>query len=176
MRVYRLLYPLRTYLITSGRGEESNVMAADWLTVLSHNPPLVGVAIAPERYTHKLIMRYGEFVVSVPSTEMINDVWVAGTVSGPQKVKGMKVTFVPSKEVSAPSIKEALANIECRVIDSRSYGDHTLFVGEVINYTFRRDAFPKGEPNVLQGFLAHIARSKFVTFMNKVIRPQTRKD
>ncbi|MCD6196326.1 MAG: flavin reductase, partial [Staphylothermus sp.] len=49
---YRLLYPLRTYLIVSGRmSEEVNVMTADWVTVLSHKPVLVGVAISPKRYT-----------------------------------------------------------------------------------------------------------------------------
>ena len=56
-----LLYPLRTYLIVSGRlGEEVNVMAADWVTIASSNPFTIAVAIAPIRYTHKLVKKYNE--------------------------------------------------------------------------------------------------------------------
>ena len=61
--MYRLLYPMRTDLIVSGRlGEEVNVMAADWVTVLSFRPEIVGVAISLKRYTHRLIEKYGEFM------------------------------------------------------------------------------------------------------------------
>ncbi len=54
--MYRLLYPpMRTYLVISGKDEEANVMAADWVTVLSHRPFMVGVAVSPpRRYTHGL--------------------------------------------------------------------------------------------------------------------------
>ena len=78
--MYHLLYPLRSYLIVSGQ-EETNVMTADWLTILSHEPFIVGVAISPKRYTHKLIKKYKEFVIAAPNLGMLNDVWVAGTKS-----------------------------------------------------------------------------------------------
>ncbi|MEM4586959.1 MAG: flavin reductase, partial [Desulfurococcaceae archaeon] len=69
---YRLLYPLRTYLITSGDyGSEYNVMTADWVIPLSAKPFILGVSIAPRRYTHTLISKYGEFVVSVPSIKIL---------------------------------------------------------------------------------------------------------
>ncbi len=170
--MYRLLYPLRTYLIVSGRmGDEVDVMAADWVTVLSHDPLLVGVAVSPRRYTHKLISRYGEYVIAVPGKDMIDDVWIAGTLSGPGKLKKMKITLVKSRKVGTPSIREALANLECKVVDSRDYGDHTLFVGEIIAYSYRGDAYPDGEPDPGAGFLAHIAWNKFITFKTEVIKP-----
>lgn len=128
MQAYRLLYPMRTYLVVSGKGEEANVMAADWVTIVSFNPFLVGVAVAPQRTTHGLIKKYKEFVISVPSLDMLRDVWIAGTKKGPAKLKEMNITLIPSKNVSVPSIKEALANIECKVIDERDYGDHIWFV------------------------------------------------
>jgi flavin reductase (DIM6/NTAB) family NADH-FMN oxidoreductase RutF len=131
------------------------------------------VAIAPKRYTHRLVSRYGEFVVSVPSVEMVDDVWIAGTQSGPGKLRQMKITLIPSKRIGTPSIKEALANIECRVIDSRSYGDHTLFVGEAVGYTYKEDAFPGGEPKPEAGFLAHIAWNKFITFDTRIMQPRS---
>lgn len=168
---YRLLYPMRTYLIVSGCGAEANVMAADWVTVLSHDPTLIGVSISPKRYSHRLIIKYREFVVSIPSIDMIDDVWVSGTLSGPSKLKKMKITLVSSTKIDTPSIKEALANIECKLIDYRTYGDHTLFVGKVVGYSYRKDAFREWEPIPDAGFLAHVAWNKFITFKKEIIRP-----
>ena len=170
---YRLLYPMRTYLVVSGHGEEANVMAADWVTVLSHDPTLIGVAISPKRYSHKLISKYKEFVVSVPSIDMIDDVWISGTLSGPSKLKKMKITLVPSTKIGTPSIKEALANIECKVVDTRTYGDHSLFVGEIVGHSYRKEAFMGWEPIPGTGFLAHVARNKFITFKKEIIKPKT---
>ncbi|ASJ01207.1 flavin reductase family protein [Thermococcus gorgonarius] len=170
--MYRLMYPMRTYLIVSGRGEEVDVMAADWVTVLSHRPFLIGVAISPKRYTHGLVKRYGEFVVSVPGLDMLRDVWIAGTKSGPSKLREMNVTLVPSKAVSTPSIKEAIANLECRVVDKRTYGDHTLFVGEVVGYSHKKDAFENDRPNLRYKFLAHASWADFLTFEERFYRPE----
>lgn len=167
--MYRLLYPLRTYLIVSGIGDEVNIMAADWVTVLSFKPEIVGVAISPRRYTHKLITKYGEFVISVPSINMLKDVWVAGTESGPQKLRKMNITLTVSETVRVPGIKEALANIECKVIDARDYGDHTFFVGKITGCTYDPRVFKNNEPVPSAGFLAHIARNKFITFKDEII-------
>lgn len=169
--MYHLIYPMRTYLVVSGQGDEANVMAADWVTVLSHQPSLIGVAISPKRYTHKLISKYQEFVISVPSLEMLEDVWIAGTKSGPSKLREMNMTLVPSKKINTPSIKEALANIECKVVDARDYGDHTWFVGEIVEYTYNEEAFPKESPNVRKAnFLAHAAWTDFVTFEKRIYK------
>ncbi len=170
--IYRLLYPLRTYLIVSGRNDEVNVMAADWVTVLSHDPVLVGVAISPKRYTHRLVTKYKEYVIAVPGVDMVKDVWIAGTESGPRKLKLMNITLKPSKEVSTPSIQEALANLECIVIDSKVYGDHTFFVAKVVGYSYRRDIFRSFEPVPGAWYLAHLAWNKFTTVGNEVITPE----
>lgn len=161
--MYRLLYPMRTFLIVSGHGEDANIMAADWVTILSAKPFLVGVAVSPKRYTWSLIKKYREFVISVPRAEHVNDVWITGTESGKDvdKKKLVSLTLTPSKSVKVPSIAEAIANLECKLIEARDYGDHTLFVGEVIAYTFDKDAFPNNIPNIEVGFLMHNAWNEF---------------
>lgn len=170
---YRLLYPLRTYLVVSGRvGEIVNVMTADWVMPLSAKPFILAVSVAPKRFTHGLISKYGEFVVSVPSVDMIDDVWLAGSLSGPDKVGKMRITFSQGKAVKLPVINEALANLECRVIDRRDYGDHTLFVGEVVYTHSRPEAYVDNEPKLKAGFLAHVAFNRFVTFREEVLKPK----
>ncbi len=164
MRVVECLYPMRTFLIVSGTAEKPNVMTADWVTPLSINPPLLGVAIGHTRFTKRLIDEHGEFVVSVPTIELLKDVWIAGTVSGADvdKTERLSLTFIPSKKVKVPSIKECQANLECKVVKDVETGDHILYVGEIVEVT-RGDAF-KDVPDVKNyKFILHVGFGNYFT-------------
>ncbi len=114
-------------------------------------------------------------MISVPTLKMLDDVWIAGTKSGPpSKLKEMSITLVPSKKVSVPSIKEAAANLECRVVDARDYGDHTFFVGEVVDYTYDENVFSPRSVNLEAGLLAHVSWADFVTFEKRIYKPAER--
>ncbi|WP_202318353.1 flavin reductase family protein [Archaeoglobus neptunius] len=157
------LYPLRTYLIVSGV-ERPNVMTADWVVPLSFTPPMLGVAIGHTRYTHGLIKECGEFVVAVPTIELLREVWIAGTMSGGKsdKMEKLGLTLVESKSVKVPSIRECQANIECRVVKEVDVGDHTLFVGEIVSVT-HGDAFRDGRPDISYRFVMHASFGKNFT-------------
>ncbi len=168
------LYPLRTYLIVAGTIEKPNPMTADWVVPLSFNPPLLGVAVGKRRYTKKLIEEQKDFVVSVPTIELLRDVWIAGTVSGARenKAEKMNVTFTPSEKVTAPSIKECQANLECRVVNEVETGDHVFFVGEIVNVT-HGDAFEDEKPAVSDfKFIMHaFSGPNFIWQGDEIIKP-----
>jgi flavin reductase (DIM6/NTAB) family NADH-FMN oxidoreductase RutF len=168
------LYPLRTYLIVAGDLEKPNPMTADWVVPVSFKPALLGVAIGHGRYTKKLIDEQKDFVVAVPTIELLKDVWTAGTVSGSNKNKKelMSVTFIPSKKVKAPSIKECSANIECKVVKSVDTGDHTFYVGEIVNVT-ESDAFVDGKADIENyKFIMHASfGARFTTTSSEIIKP-----
>jgi flavin reductase (DIM6/NTAB) family NADH-FMN oxidoreductase RutF len=168
------LYPLRTYLIVAGTPEEPNPMTADWVVPLSINPELLGVALGKKRYTKKLIDEQKDFVVAVPTVELLKDVWIAGTVSGAKEKKKdlMSLTFVPSKVVKAPSIKECAANIECKVVKEVETGDHVFYVGEAVNVSCG-DAFKEGKADIQNfRFLMHASfGARFTTTGNEIIKP-----
>ena len=171
--MHRLLYPLRTYLLVSGRlGEEVNVMAVDWVTIVSIKPFIITTAIAPTRYTYGLIKKYGEFVIAVPSLDLIRDVWIVGSEHGPGKLKKTRLKLKPANKVKTPIIENALANLECKVIGEHPYGDHSLFVSEVVAYHYREEAFKENEPVLTAGFLAHVAWNKFTTFRSEIYTPE----
>jgi len=166
--MFRLLYPMRTYLIVSGGRDEYNVMTADWVTMISKNPFIVGVSISPKRYTHKLMTKYREFVISIPTIELLRDVWTAGNESGPSKIRKMSLTFIDSKIVGTPSIKECIANLECKVIEYKDYGDHTFFIGRVVAYTYDEDVFKNDLPSIGYKYILHIGLSKFTVNSDRV--------
>jgi flavin reductase (DIM6/NTAB) family NADH-FMN oxidoreductase RutF len=129
--------------------EKPNVMTADWVIPVSFEPQLLAVSVGHTRYTNALIKECGEFVVSVPTVELLKDVWAAGTVSGSKvnKLEKLSLTFVDSRKVRVPSIKECQANLECRVFKEVEAGDHTLFIGEILHVT-AGDAFKDGRPDI----------------------------
>ncbi|RLI78047.1 flavin reductase family protein [Archaeoglobales archaeon] len=166
------LYPLRTFLVVAGTIEKPNAMTADWVTPLSFRPTLLGVSIGHTRYTKKLIEKEKDFVVAVPTLELLKDVWVAGTVSGVKvnKAEEMSVTFVESKKVKAPSIKECQANLECKVVNEVDVGDHTFFVGEIVNVSYG-DAF-KEKPDIKSyKFIMHLMGRDFTTNSSEIYNP-----
>ncbi len=167
------LYPLRTYLIVAGTVEKPNPMTADWVVPLSFNPQLLGVAIGKTRHTCGLIKEQKDFVVAVPTIELLKDVWTAGTISGAkdEKWKKMGVTFVPSKKVKAPSIRECAANIECRVVNEVETGDHIFFVGEIVDAS-HSDAFSDGPDVENYRFLMHASFGpRFTHTGNEIFKP-----
>lgn len=129
------------YVATSTDGTHRYAWAANWLTQCSFDPP--AVALAARRGTSRALMieRGGVFAVNVMEHGQ------AGLVSRfyrpveetADDLGG--VAFTPGS-TGCPLLDDALGSLECRVRDRVSGGDHVVFVGEVVDATWRRDGIP----------------------------------
>jgi len=127
---------------TSWRGNQ-NVMPAVFVTPLSIDPPLIGVAVHPARHTHDMIKFSEEFSLNIPTRELLNHVQYVGSVSGVELNK-FELTQLPTfaaRKVDAPLLEGCVGWIECGVHDAFVIGDHTLFVGTVVAAQAEQDAF-----------------------------------
>lgn len=140
---YRLINHGPTVLVTARHGDKENVMTASWQMPLSFRPPLVGVAIGHGRFTHGLILKGKEFVINIPHSWMIKEVWCCGSSSGrdTDKFNACGLKTLKARKVSAPLIEECIGNIECRLYSHFDAGDHTIFVGEVVAASVREGMF-----------------------------------
>jgi len=122
-----------------------NVMTGAWAVQFSVNPPLFGILISPKTYSYELITKTREFVVNVPTKDIEEKVTFCGSCSGRtvDKFKETGLTAVPAKRVKAPWIKECIIHLECKLTDTKPYGDHTLLVGEVLMAYVDKEAFNK---------------------------------
>ncbi|MBE3585000.1 MAG: flavin reductase family protein [Thermoanaerobacter sp.] len=111
-----------------------NVMTAAWISQVSHNPLLVMVSIAPGRFTHDMIVRTGEFMISILSAEQQEVSSFCGSRSGRDvdKIAQLQLKTEPAKVIRVPRISGCVANLECRLVSRHTAGDHTLFIGEVV--------------------------------------------
>ena len=136
-RVFRPIYPSPAALVScvAADGTPNIITLGEVFNISIGKPVVVGLAIAPERYSYELIRDSGEFVVNLPTAAMVETVDRCGTVSGRtvgDKFAYAGLTPLPGSVVSVPLIAECPMNIECRLIDILPAGDHDLFRGEAV--------------------------------------------
>lgn len=142
-KAHRLINTGCVVLITSAFEKDTNVMSLAWQTPLSGDPVLIGIAVARAHFTHELILESREFAVNVPGWELLEQVKFCGKAKGrnTDKFKESKLKPVPASKIEVPLIENCLAHIECRVAESVTTGDHTLFVGEVVAASADKEKF-----------------------------------
>ncbi|MGH4123153.1 MAG: flavin reductase family protein [Clostridium sp.] len=131
-----MLNPVPVVLITSKNKEGSiNVFTVAWIGTACTKPPMITVAIRPERLSYEYIKESGDFVVNLPNSKMVRQVDYCGVRSGRQidKIREMNFTTEPSKDVIAPLISECPIALECKVKSITPLGTHHLFLAEIVN-------------------------------------------
>jgi flavin reductase (DIM6/NTAB) family NADH-FMN oxidoreductase RutF len=139
----RLLAGAPVVLVTTRWHGVANVMPVAWNMPLSHDPPLVGIAVHPSRHTYDMLRLSEEFALNVPSRRLMNHVQYLGTVSGRevQKIEVAKLPTFKAQRVDVPLLEGCLAYVECSVEEVLSLGDHYLFVGKVLATQAESEAF-----------------------------------
>ena len=125
-------------LIGSASGEKWNAMTASWITQLSMEPVLIGVAVDNKAVTHRLITEGGSFTVNLWSPE---DTKTFVKFSKPATRDGNTLNGRPVQLAGsgAPIFDEAIAWMDLDVRQAINFGTHTLFVGEIIGAAIRDD-------------------------------------
>ncbi|MDD2902863.1 MAG: flavin reductase family protein [Syntrophales bacterium] len=119
------------YVVTTRVGEKINGMTAAWVSQVSLHPPLVVVSIAPSRYSHDLIRESGVMAVNVLTSEQVELGKRFGYKSGRKVDKCAGLAWI-TKATGAPILPQAYAYLDLKIVSTFPAGDHTLFVGEVV--------------------------------------------
>ena len=136
-------YPGVAVIVTAQAKGEANAMAVAWHLVISANPPLYGVSIAPKRFTYELIADSKEFGVNFLPFEVAELIASVGGSSGREIDKFQKFNIALDKPVktAVPILKDAYATYECKLVDDKLHGDHRLLVGEIVAVHWLEGAF-----------------------------------
>lgn len=131
-------------LITTNGRRGPNVMAAEWTFNVSYDPFLISVHIAPGEATHDAIVETGEFGVSLVGEDQRVAMAFAGHFSRHEVDKLSSEVFetYPAKRIKVPMIRGCLLNAECKLVQRVRMGDHTAFVGEVVEFSLDSSRSP----------------------------------
>ena len=133
-----MLNPVPAVMVSvTDENGKSNIITVAWAGTICTNPPMVSISVRPSRYSYDIIDRTGEFVINLTNQELVKACDYCGVVSGRDvdKFKEMKLTPLPMQQVKAVGIAESPANIECRVVEKKALGTHTMFIAEVVGVT-----------------------------------------
>ena len=126
------MIPYGLYVLTA-KGKDDAVAAAtvNWVTQASFAPPLVVVGVKADSHTHALIKESKAFALNVLGK---GQQAMAFTFFKPATREGGKVSGEPFRPgtTGAPILDNAPAFVECRLVDEVERGDHSIFVGEVV--------------------------------------------
>jgi flavin reductase (DIM6/NTAB) family NADH-FMN oxidoreductase RutF len=109
----------------------ANAMTVSFFSEVAHHPTALWVSVAKSAYTHALLGDAGAFSLAVLAWTQRDLAIACGTVSGRgvDKCAGLALGRTPGGFLALPG---ALASCGCRVARRLDLGDHTLFVGEIL--------------------------------------------
>jgi len=98
---------------------------------------MVSISVRPTRYSYDIIQKTGEFVINLTNDSLVKACDYCGVVSGRDvdKYEKMGLTPLPMEHVKAPGIAESPVCMECRVVECKPLGSHTMFLAEVLGVT-----------------------------------------
>ncbi len=134
--------PSGLYVVGStNRRERRNGMTLNWSTQVSFDPKWLGVAVEHGASTHELIDESGVFALCLIDRE---DRAIVRKFTKPVEVDLAARTlngfpYLDGPATGAPVLAQSVAYLECAVRQPVDVGNHTLFLGEVVNAAFLKD-------------------------------------
>ena len=131
--------PYGLYVVGSRAGDRRNGMTLNWVTQLSFDPKLVGVAVEVGAFTAELIAEGRVFSLNIVDRE---DRAIVRKFTKPVEVDaaGGTMNGFPFHDgrTGAPVLDQAVAYVDCEVRQEVPTGSHVLFVGEVVDAGFQK--------------------------------------
>ncbi|MCM1992612.1 flavin reductase family protein [Oceanirhabdus seepicola] len=169
-----MLNPVPLALITSKDldTDKTNVFTVGWIGTACTKPPMLSIAIRPERYSYELIKKSGELVVNLPSDNLVKAVDFCGVRSGREidKIENFNLTLKGSTKISTPYIDECPVALECSVRDIIPLGTHDLFLVDVLcSHVNENIIDEKGKIHFENANLLHYCHGEYYPMVNKSI-------
>ncbi len=128
-----------------------NLAPHSFFTIACVKPPVVQFTSVGEKDSLRNAVATGEFVVSVCTEPLMEQVNLTGTdypahVSEFDVVPGL--SREPSEKVAPPRVAESPVALECRLAGTQSFGDSTVVFGEVVWAVVDEAVLRDGRPEV----------------------------
>lgn len=129
------IYPIPAVMVSLGDMKDSNIITVAWTGILNTNPAQVYISVRPERYSHDIIKKTGEFAINLTTSKLAFATDWCGVKSGKNvdKFKEMHLTKQALNHIKCPGIEESPVTVECRVNEIRELGSHDMFIADVLS-------------------------------------------
>jgi len=139
------MIPYGLYVLTA-EGKDGKVAAAtvNWVTQVSFQPPLLVVGVKADSLAHVVIKESRAFALNMLGKGQQS---LAFTFFKPLERDGNTVggEAFRAGSTGAPILESTPAYVECRLVETVERGDHSVFIGEVVDAGVRQ--LPAGRPD-----------------------------
>ena len=129
------IYPVPAVMVSlRDKAGKSNIITVAWIGTICSDPPMAYISVRKSRASYPMLVESGEFVINLPSEELVRALDYCGVRSLDQvdKWKEMNLHEGQASVVAAPTIEEAPVSIECKVTQVLPLGTHDMFLAEVV--------------------------------------------
>jgi flavin reductase (DIM6/NTAB) family NADH-FMN oxidoreductase RutF len=125
---------------------QANFSISAWSGTVCSNPPMLSCSFREATLTHSLLQSRKEFTVSLASSEQIAQVDYVGTKTGRTEDKAAAVKWDVKKatKVNAPYSPSFGIVYQCKLVEFKKLGLHTIFFGEIVEVNVRNDCVGEG--------------------------------
>lgn len=152
--MYKLTYGL--FILTAKENDKDNGCIVNTVSQMTTSPNRIAVAVNKQNYTHDMIVRTGEFNVSVLTENSKFETckhW--GFQSGRDTDKTEGIEFGRSDNGIIYIIEETNAFLSAKVVSMTDLGTHTLFLADVTDGAVLSD-----EPSVTYAYYQSNIKAK----------------
>jgi flavin reductase (DIM6/NTAB) family NADH-FMN oxidoreductase RutF len=135
------LIPYTLFVVGARLGEEMHAFTGSWLTQASFKPPMVVIGVKRTHRSNEMMRESGVFSLNFLDESQQE---VAKHFFRSARMNADRLGSYAYKEGKngCPLLEVALAHVECQVRNVMEAGDHTLFLGEILDAIMLRDAPP----------------------------------
>lgn len=166
-----ILNPVPAVLITTkNKNGKENVFTVAWTGTICTKPPMLSISVRPERLSYEYIKETMEFVVNMPSSNIVKAVDYCGVKTGRKnnKIKEMGFTMKECDKINASYIDECPVSIECKVREIIPLGSHDLILADVLCSHIDQSLLDnKGK--------IHLEEAKLINYCHGEYYPMTKK-
>jgi flavin reductase (DIM6/NTAB) family NADH-FMN oxidoreductase RutF len=165
-KFYKAFAPRLAVLVTTiDSMNRVNAAPFSFAMPVSMNPPMLAFGMSPKNNTIANISETKEFVVNVPTVEILKQVWECGEslARGVSEMEKTGLSEVKAAFVKPPRVAECIAWFECTLEWMKEAGDHVLVVGRVIGADVKREYIKKDGSFDVSGarLILHVGGKEF---------------
>jgi flavin reductase (DIM6/NTAB) family NADH-FMN oxidoreductase RutF len=127
------MIPYGLFVLTAAnKSGQAAAATVNWVTQVAFEPPLVAVGVKADSHAHALIKESSAFALNVLGK---GQQAVAYTFFKPAERQGQTISGQPFRAgtTGAPILTDLPAFIECTLEATVEKGDHSVFVGKVVD-------------------------------------------
>ena len=128
-------------VITTGDGDELHGMTANSVTSLSLDPVMLLICVDKTSHTWRMLEASGAFTVNILGAHQ-EDVSRAFAKKGEPEIGSLRGFPFVRGRTGTPRLEDCRAFVECKVAEVLDGGDHSIFLGEVVDEGIVTDGPP----------------------------------